>query len=186
MGFQSFLYYKGRAYVKKNGADWDVSMGSCDSAECADLVGLYILSKLNHLPIQNGIYKVDGISISDLTQQQTENIKKEICQIFRNLGLKIKIECNKKVVNYLDVTLDLFKSEHRPFRKENNTPIYVNAMSNHPPAVKKALPLNVNKRLNALSSNEMAFNNAAPLYQDALRKAGYSHELKYEKIDLIS
>ena len=116
MGFQSFLYYKGRAYVKKNGADWDVSMGSCDSAECADLVGLYILSKLNHLPIQNGIYKVDGISISDLTQQQTENIKKEICQIFRNLGLKIKIECNKKVVNYLDVTLDLVRGEHRLFR----------------------------------------------------------------------
>ena len=127
-------------------------------------MGLYILSKLKHLPIQCGIYKDDGISVSDLTPQQTENVKKEICRIFRNLGLKITIECNKKVVNFLDVTLDLFKGEHRPFRKENNTPLYVNAKSNHPPSVKKALPQNVNKRLNALSSNEMAFNNAAPLY----------------------
>ena len=91
-------------------------VGHWQSSNVKVINGLYILSKLNHLPIQNGIYKVDGISISDLTQQQTENIKKEICQIFRNLGLKIKIECNKKVVNYLDVTLDLVRGEHRPFR----------------------------------------------------------------------
>ena len=45
----------------------------------------------------------------------------EICLIFKNHGLKIKIECNKKVVNYLDVTFDLIKGEHRPCRKENNT-----------------------------------------------------------------
>ena len=30
----------------------------------------------------------------------------------------------------------------------------------------------------------VAFNNAAPLYQDALRKAGYNHQLVYKKIDL--
>ena len=46
------------------------------------------------------------------------------------------------------------------------------------------LPLIVNKRLNALSSNELAFKNAAPLFQDALNKAGCKHELKYEKVDL--
>ena len=47
----------------------------------------------------------------------------------------------------------------------------------HPPSVKKTLPLNVNKRFNALSCNEFAFKNTAPLYQDALNKAGYKHEL---------
>ena len=33
--------------------------------------------------------------------------------------------------------------------------------------------LNVNKRLNALSSNELAFKNAAPLYQDEALKLCY-------------
>ena len=91
-------------------------MGSYDSAECADLVGLFLLSKLQHLPIKNAIYKDDGISVSDLTPQQTENVKKEICQIFKDQGLKIKIECNKKVVNYLDVTFDLLA---QPFMRNH-------------------------------------------------------------------
>ena len=60
-------------------------------------------------------------------------------------------------------------------------PIYVHAKSNHPPLIIKNLPLAINKRLSEISSNEDVFNNAKPPYQEALKKSGYQHELKYEK-----
>ena len=51
---------------------------------------------------------------------------------------------------------------------------------------KKNIPQNVENRLNMLSCNETVFNQAKPLYQDALRASGYTHELKYKKVDIHS
>ena len=48
--------------------------------------------------------------------------------------------------------------------------------SDHPPSIIRAIPKGVNSRL---SSSEAIFNNAAPPYQEALRKSGYSHRLVY-------
>ena len=45
---------------------------------------------------------------------------------------------------------------------------YVHKMSNHPPAVLRNIPKNINDRLCKLSSNEEIFNNAIPPYQEAL------------------
>ena len=170
--------------MKRNNPEWDVTMGSFDSAEVADLVSLFLLSRIEHLPVKSGIYKDDGICLSDLSADETENVRQEICRIFKTHGLGCKAEANKKVAHYLDVTLDLGKGEHRSYRKPNNIPVYVHAQSNHPPAVKKSLPIEVNRRLNVLNSNEAAFNFQAPMYQDALNKAGYKHQLKYEKVDV--
>ena len=64
--------------------------------------------------------------------------------------------------------------------------LYVNAGSNHPPKVLKNIALGVQRRLSTNSSNEEIFNKAKPLYQDALRKTGHTHELKYEKIDVTT
>jgi len=69
---------------------------------------------------------------------------------------------------------------HKPFTKSNNTILYVNSQSNHPQSIKKNIPLAVQKRLSILSSNENIFNQTAPQYQDALAKAGYKHQLKYD------
>ena len=44
-------------------------------------------------------------------------MKKDIRKVFQNNELKITIEANKKVVNFLDVTLDLNSGQHIP----NNT-----------------------------------------------------------------
>ena len=57
-------------------------------------------------------------------------------------------------------------------------------MSNHPPAIIRNIPENVNKRLNILSCNEVVFNECKPKYQDALLASGYNHDLKYEKINI--
>ncbi|KAJ8018631.1 hypothetical protein HOLleu_43286 [Holothuria leucospilota] len=45
-----------------------------------------------------------GLAVCKATPRQTENIKKEICKIFANNNLKIEIDANKKIVNFLDVT----------------------------------------------------------------------------------
>ena len=78
--------------------------------------------------------------------------------------------------------LNLTDGTYKPFRKPGDTPVYVHMQSNHPPAVKKNIPQNVENRLNMLSCNETVFNQAKPLYQDALRASRYTHELEYKKV----
>ena len=78
---KTFLYYKGRAWVKRSDPEWDVTMGSFDSAEVADLVSLFLLSHIEHLPVKSGIFKDDGICLSDLSANETENVRQEICRM---------------------------------------------------------------------------------------------------------
>ena len=53
-------------------------------------------------------------------------------------------------------------------------------MSNHPPAIIKNIPTNVNKRLSNISSSEKLFKKAVPLFQEAIDKSGYDFELTYQ------
>ena len=124
---------------------------------------------------------------SDHSRQHNEHyIKDQICKVFKENGLHLKAEANKKVIDFLDVTLDSNSGLYSPYNKPNNIPVYVNAGSNHPPKVLKNIALGVQRRLSTNSSNEEIFNKAKPLYQDALRKTGHTHELKYEKIDVTT
>ena len=156
-------------------------MGSHDGAEICDIVGLFILSELKKLNIniELGCYKDDGLAVSKLTKKQTETLKKKMCATFRKHGLKITIEANKKTVQFLDVELNLEKNTYKPYLKPGDTPLYVNAHSNHPPSVLKNIPEWINRRLSNLSSDEQMFNSVAPVYQEALRKAGYNFKLTY-------
>ena len=88
------------------------------------------------------------------------------------------IEANKKIVNFLDVTFDLSRGNYKPYMKPNNKLLYVHRLSNHPPALLKNIPGNINKRLTEISSNEQVFNEAIPPYQQALEKSGYDFKLK--------
>ena len=76
---------------------------------------------------------------SGLQQNTAANWKdqKGNVQNFRDHGLKITIEANKTIVNFLDVTLDLQSGKHYPFTKEGNIPLYVHKKSNHPPSILK-------------------------------------------------
>ena len=97
--------------------------------------------------------------------------------------LKITIQCNLKIVDYLDVTFNLTDSSYRPFNKTNNEINYIHKQSNQPLSIIKQLPLSVERRLSKLSCNEKIFNDSIPIYQEALIKAGYNHELTYQKHD---
>ena len=110
---------------------------------------------------------------------QFEKIKKQFQNIFNENGLKIEILCNLKIVDYLDVTLNLNDGTYKPYRKPNDETLYINAKSNHPPNVIKQLPISIKNRLRNLSSNKNIFDEAARYYQDALDKCGYNHKLSY-------
>ena len=64
--------------------------------------------------------------------------------------------------------------------KPNNKLLYVHRLSNHPPALLKNIPQNINKRLTNISSNEQVFNEAIAPYQQALEESGYDFKLKFD------
>ena len=128
-----------------------------------------------------GLYRDGGLAVIDQTPQKMENIKKRNLQSVRqNLNLRITIEANKKVINFLDVTLDLITEEYKPSSKPTyHSALYVHSKSNHPLCIIKNIPKAINKILSEISSDEEAFKEAVPPYQGALQKSGYSYTLKF-------
>ena len=89
------------------------------------------------------------------------------------------VELGLTCTDFLDVTLDLEKNLYSPYRKPNDEPLYIHIQSNHPPSIRKQLPSMIEERLSAISSDEETFNKAKPVYEEALRKSGYSEDLKF-------
>ena len=54
-------------------------------------------------------------------------------------------------------TLNLQTSIYKSYIKPGDKPLYVNAGSNHPPAILKNIPISVNKRLSNNSANQEVF-----------------------------
>ena len=178
---QSLLFDENVAWAKKQSPGFDVTMGFYDGAETCELVGSYLLWQLpQSIRDRVGLYRDGGLGATHETTQQVERIKKEICKVFAHNKLMITIEANKKIVNFLNVALNLQKSTCEPYPKPNNTPLYVHSESNHPPPILRNIPFAVNKRLNELSSDKESFNKAAPFYQHALDESSYAHKLEFD------
>ena len=183
---QNFLFDKDQPWMKKD-KNFDVPMGAYDSAEICELVGLYLLHLLNsaNLGVIFGLYRDDGLALSDLDPSDTNKVKDEIIRIFKENDLTIKIDANQKTVHYLDVTLSLDDGSYRPYSKPNSKPLYVHSKSNHPPSVLQNIPKMVNQRLNMLSSSEDMFNSAVQQYQEALEDSEYDHKLQFEEVNIF-
>ena len=110
---------------------------------------------------------------------QSKNIKKTFQKMFKNKTLDIIINCNKKIVNYLDVTLNLNDGSCRPYKKPNDETNYIHVNSDHPPSILKQLPVSIEKRLSSLSSSKEIFEEAAPYYEQYLSNCGYKEKLNY-------
>ena len=91
----------------------------------------------------------------------------------------LSVFANKKTINFLDVTFDLTSETYKPFMKPNNKLLYVHRQSNHPPALLKNIPENINKRITSISSNQKVFDEAILPYQRALDESGYNYKLTY-------
>ena len=163
----SLLFNEGETWVKKIDENFDVTMGAYDGAEICELVGIYLLSFLseNHNKKDIGLYRDDGLAaFRNVSGPQSEKIKKNFQRIFHENNLEIVILCNMKIVNYLDVTLNLNDGTYRPYHKPNNEIMYIHSESNHPPAIIKQLPSDIESRLRNISSSKDIFNESAKVY----------------------
>ena len=130
-----------------------------------------------------GLYRDDGLAATPATPRQVDILKKKICKVFSDNNLRVTIEANLKIVNFLDVTFDLERDLFMPYMKENHTPVYVHSQSNHPPLILKNIPEGVNRRLSKISASKDVFDRACPPYQEALRQSGYQYKLQYEPVE---
>ena len=64
----------------------------------------------------------------------------------------------------------------------NNEILYIHKESNHPPpSILRQIPVSIESRLSKHLSNEKIFKECTQIYQEALRKSGYNHQLTYQK-----
>ena len=61
----SILIHKQQSWQKKGDTAFDVTMGSFDGAETCELVGNFLLSQLQNLDADIGLYRDDGLAISN-------------------------------------------------------------------------------------------------------------------------
>ena len=117
-----------------------------------------------------GLYRDDGLAVfKNVSGTQAEKIKKDFQNVFKRNGLEIIIKCNLKIVDYLDVTLNLNDGTHKPFHKPDDATSYIHIESNHPPSILKQIPITIEKRVSALSSNKEIFDDSKKYYEDALK-----------------
>ena len=109
-------------------------MGAYDEAEAYKIAGLFLLNNLANKFDKNSFsfYRDDGLALN---------------------GLSLEIECDLKIVNYLDITLDLNTDTYKPYRKRNHETLYIHAQSNYPADILKQLPTLIESRLSNLSGN---------------------------------
>ena len=75
---EALLFKDKKPWIKKGEKPFNVTMGSWDGAEVADLVGLYLLSKLSILGLDVGLYRDDGLAVLRLRPRQADLTKKKL------------------------------------------------------------------------------------------------------------
>ena len=162
-------------------------MGPHVGVEVCELVGIFIPFQLSSIYNKSdiGLYRVDGLAIfRNAIGPQAEKIKKHFQNIFRKNNLNIIVKCNLKMVG---VTLNPLDGSYKPFHEPNSKISYIHRESNHPPSIIKQLPLCFESLLSKLSSDENVLIQAAFVYQEALKRAGYNHKLSYVRgINIIA
>ena len=106
---KSLLFNDSQPWIKRHGeSNFDVSMGSLDSAEVCEIVGLYLLSQLHDVIPKDdiGLYRDDGLGVlRNINGQTGERIRKQFHEIFKRNNLKIEINISK-IADFLDITFD--------------------------------------------------------------------------------
>lgn len=74
-----------------NKGAFDVLQGSFDGAEVSELMGLYLLCKINNIVhmSDHGLYTDDGLMVVANKRKVNAKIRKELQKLFKNLSLII-------------------------------------------------------------------------------------------------
>ena len=118
-----------------------------------------------------GLYRDGGLAcFGNINLSQAERIRKEFISTFKTeFKLSITSDTNLKIVNFLDVTLNLNTRTHElTINLTINPSLYINIDLNHPRKIIKNLPENIQKRISKLSSSTRVFNSSKDLYNNAL------------------
>ena len=90
-------------------------MESFDDAEVCELVGLYLLSQLQQLPKNVDLHRDDSLDITNKPPRAVENMKNEMCWMFKDNGPNITIEAIKKVIDFLYITVYLRTGNYKSY-----------------------------------------------------------------------
>ena len=101
-------------------------MGCYDDPEICERVGIYYSIKLCKLmnTKEFGLYRDDGLGIlRNTSRSEGDRKRKNIIKIFKECGLSITCEANKKIIDFLDVPFKLNDQTYKLYRKPNNEPV---------------------------------------------------------------
>ena len=126
-----------------------------------------------------GALRVGIIFIPDSYGPKTSSIQKKIIRAFKLLGLRIQIASKLKIVDFLDVTLNLNNGTFKPFSKNDSNPRYINISTNQPRSILRQIPNAINQIINRMSSCKKIFEESISRYDDALNDSGFQGRLEY-------
>lgn len=76
--------------------------------------------KSGHIKKGKPLHRDDGFAVfRNKSGTQLEKTKKNLKRLFKEYDLKITLESDQKIFNYLDVPLNLKDGTFRPYRKHN-------------------------------------------------------------------
>ena len=125
---KSLLYDYRVPWVKKESGSFDVNMGAYDVVDVCKFINIYMSYLLGkkYNSKTNWLYSDDGIVVfKTISEPASEKIEKQLQSMFEQKGLRIFVDCNLKVVNYLNVTFKLSNGSYRPYRKPNDETHYI-------------------------------------------------------------
>ena len=181
---KSLLFNSNNPWMKKTDENFDVAIDSFDGAEICELVGLFLFDRFaSVLGKEYAFYRDHALAVLiNCVEKCVKNVlrnnscptmertRKKITTMFQAQGLSITSECTLSRTDFLDVCFDLNEEVYIPYRKPNNTPLYIHAQSNHPSIIKKHLPQMIGQRISDLSCDKAAFKKAAPEYTSSTKK----------------
>ena len=170
--------------MKKDGGSCNFTMAVYDVAEVCGLIDTYMLHLIGkkYESKNIGLYRDDGLAVfKNVSGPASGKIKKQLQSLFNQKDLQIIIECNLKVVNYLDVTFNLNDGSYRPYQNPNGETYNIHIQSDQPPSITKQLSRSIEKHLSQLSSSKDIFYKTAPYYEQQLTSCGYNEKLTYQQ-----
>lgn len=97
-----------------------MKISASDSAKDTDLVRCQLLHKLHaqRPKLRRGFYRDDALFLLEMTRpRQFEKCKKKLHKIVNSYGLKVVLEKQHPLVNYLDTYVNLFEGTCKPHHK---------------------------------------------------------------------
>ena len=110
-------------------------------------------------------------------------MKKKLQRLFKEYDLEITAESHKKIVNYLDITLNLKDGTFRPYYTPNDRIQDIHTESYHSPYIIKHIPVSIKNRLSNLCSTKLLSKESTTHYPGNLRQSGYNKKLTFKPTD---